>query len=77
MWLKQPDGERPWLNVWEETILADGNKAPDTFLLNINITNSDASTTQALVTAGFFSKSLDIWWRKDESKSWTTDNVNI
>lgn len=76
MWLKQPDGDQPWMAEWKETVLADGVGAPDTFLIPINITDKNTST-QAIITAGFFSKSLDLWWTTDESKPWTTDNVGL
>lgn len=76
VWLKQPDGTDPWMRKWEETVLVYGSGAPDTFLISVNVSDG-VSNRQSLITAGFFSQSLDLWGRTDETKPWTPNNVRI
>ncbi|XP_067949728.1 uncharacterized protein [Watersipora subatra] len=72
LWFKQPDTATPWSQKWEKTILY--KSLADTFLISVQI-KSGHKTVQAIITAGYFSKSLVIWWRTDESKPWTSDNL--
>lgn len=76
VWLKQPNVSEAWKETWTETVLSDGKGAPDTFLIPVTIGETD-DRIQGLITAGFFSQSLDLWWRKDESRPWTKENVSV
>lgn len=77
IWLRQPDNAvSPWQVPWLETVLSEGDGAPDTFMITVEMMLPTGGKVQTLLTAGFFSTSLDIWWRKDETKPWSSDNVS-
>ena len=78
VWLRQPENAvHPWQVPWLETVLSEGDGAPDTFMIAEQMMLPSGIKIQTLMTAGFFSKSLDIWWRKDERQPWTSSNVSI
>lgn len=75
LWLEQPPFSNSWWFIWQEHILVEGEGAPDTFLITAAM-NTTAGPIQTIITAGYFSKSLDVWWRKNESLPWKQDNVS-
>jgi len=74
IWYKQPNISMPWTQEWKGTVLAEN--AADSFLIMGDMSTPDG-VIRTFITAGYFSKSLDIWWQKDRTKPWTTDNASI